>query len=223
MQALQTEKLWDYKSLLQSSLHVGLQQHPSRPALTSGRSCIWASHTLGSAQLAAPTGGGRQSPTALPIPASPHWVPHPTVKPTTTTSLTTQPTVVTLRATNLSKQPEALWDGKMLWSCCILYVQGGLYRKESAIWLQMLLPFLCLCSVIFQTGMTEAWSPRGPPDCWPQGSCPRGHSHRLSGDCSAKFPVIRKKPIHLDRLLCWLDCVQGNGATQRVPLNEAHS
>lgn len=47
VQIFQTEKLLDYKSLLQRCLHVGLQQHPPSTALTSERSCCCASHTLG--------------------------------------------------------------------------------------------------------------------------------------------------------------------------------
>lgn len=144
--------MWDCNSTLQGQhwpLAGAVAGHPTHWEVPNSQ--LWLAR-------------GRQSQTALLIPPSPHWVSHPTVKPTTNRSpLATETTAVTVRGTKLSKQQEAIWDGKTLWPCCILLCAGGTVWKIISYLTPNASPFLCLCSVIFQTGMTEALEPEGTP------------------------------------------------------------
>lgn len=75
-------------------------------------------------------------------------------------------------------------------------------------WLQNLLPFLYHLWNRHDKG-PSAWGVT--PAAALQATSPRGQPHWLSSDRSGKIPITLKKPIHLDRLLYCLECVQRNG------------
>lgn len=129
VQIFQTEKLSDYKSLLQSSLHVGWRQHPPGAALTPGRTCSCASHAPAGTRLAAPAGEGRTKPNKTPLSSltSESLKPHGKTKHQEI-SADNRTNRSDLHRHSLMKRPEAIPAGKTSPPAWLWVRAGGTYR-----------------------------------------------------------------------------------------------
>ena len=211
VQIFQKEKPLDYKSFLERSLHAGLQQHPPKHSADLWKELLLCVAHAGR-YLTHSSGWWGEGRVKQYSPFLPHLRESlaPRQNQISTANRTNSSNFYSHQVTEETRGSLG-WQNFLTLSFC--YVQGGIYRKrisndESKCYCLS----SALCSVTFQIGMRGSLEPGGKP--WllaPQGSCPRGQPCRLAGDCSGKIPVMLKKSIHSDRLLCWLDCVQRNG------------